>query len=92
MSSNITQQCNLYATEPQLAEVKSKYDLMLNSIYCPQAMSQPYGPNFSSSLKINNNKICPFKPLSTPSIRTSSANIFKFSHLSATALTARSAD
>ena len=65
MSSNITQQCNLYATEPQLTGVKSDYDLMMNSIYCPQAMSQPYGPNFGAPLKPKNNKVCPFKPLSS---------------------------
>jgi hypothetical protein len=64
-NNNIMQQCNLYATNPQLVGVKSDYDLVMNSVYCPMAMSQPYGPNFAPSSRPVNTKVCPFKPLSS---------------------------
>ena len=61
----MSNQCNLYATNPMLAGVKSDYDLKMNQLYCNYAQSQPYGPNFSKTQSVYNKKACPFIPLSS---------------------------
>ena len=62
MSAN----CNLYANNPLLADVKTKYDENLSNMACQWVEKQDTGPNpVPGQRPAKQNGMCPFKSLGT---------------------------
>ena len=57
--------CNLYATNPLLTDVKSKQDQMLANQYCMWSQAQITGPDPTPGKrpKMQNQGMCPFRSL-----------------------------